>query len=564
MAATAVSPPAILSQTRRMMSTSTSPRSSTSSSASPRTATTFSFSVGYADHGSPSSPSSEGVVPKVEELDDDDDLMETKTESLPEGSIKAASTGSLDQSSGPVARRPRGRPRKHPKTSPMSNQKQPKGRSKTGCITCRRRKKKCDETRPACLHCQKNNVHCEGYPPKDYWQGRTMSIDRPRELPLLIEGIETETDWFFFDHFNMHLSRVLSLFTDRQNPFKEILLPMATTHQGLMHSVLCLSGAHLVAKKPNERFAQRQYYHFHRAVNNLRTDLCVKETAEGDDPAVIDDPTVAQVLVLCLKSICAGETNGEYRPHLDAAKTLIRDQPSRNPEFRSFLLEFFVYHDVSNSITSMDRPSMLMSEDFQLPEFIQPEAGIFLGVTDGIFLALSRARQLRDKVRARRNVDMKPIVDYQILTAAAQIDHTLRTWVCQQPTDTPRYAAAFLYRQCAWVYLQRTIMPSHPNPRLQEAVDEGLVYLRELPEDSSTLSVLLMPLFILGVSAFVPEQRPHIQKAFADLQAYSNLGNIKYAKMTVEKVWELMDAGDEKSWDWEAVMENMGWDFLVT
>jgi hypothetical protein len=47
-----------------------------------------------------------------------------------------------------------------------------------------------------------------------------MSVDRPRELPLLIDGIETDTDWFFFDHFNMHLSRVLSLFTERNNPFK--------------------------------------------------------------------------------------------------------------------------------------------------------------------------------------------------------------------------------------------------------------------------------------------------------------------------------------------------------
>jgi len=68
----------------------------------------------------------------------------------------------------------------------------------------------------------------------------------------------------------------------------------------------------------------------------------------------------------------------------------------------------------------------------------------------------------------------------------------------------------------------------------------------------------------LGVSAFSEEQRPDIEKAFADLQAYSSLGNIKYAKLTVEKVWELMDAGDEKSWDWEAVMESLGFDFLVT
>jgi len=391
-----------------------------------------------------------------------------------------------------------------------------------------------------------------------------MSMDRPRDLPLLIEGIETETDWLFFDHFNMNLSRVLSLFTERNNPFKEIILPMATTHRGLMHSILCLSGAHLVAKEPNERFEQRQHHHFDCALRNLRTDLTPKERVEGDDPAVIDDPTVAQVLVLCLRSICAGEINGEYRLHLDAAKTLINTQPSRNPEFRSFLIEFFVYHDVSNSITSVDRPSILMSDDFHLPEFLQPDASIFMGVADELFVALSRARKLRDVVRSRRNAGMKPVVDYQILNDANAIDQTLRNWVCQQPPDTPRYIGAFLYRTAAWVYLQRTIMPSKANPRLQDGVDEGLMYLRAIPENSSVMSITLMPLFILGVSAFTPEQRQDIRKSFGDLQTYSNLGNIPYAKKTVERVWELMDAKDDRSWDWEAVMKTMGWDFLVT
>jgi hypothetical protein len=47
----------------------------------------------------------------------------------------------------------RGRPRKNPQPSFIAGAKQPKGRSKTGCLTCRRRKKKCDENKPSCtLH----------------------------------------------------------------------------------------------------------------------------------------------------------------------------------------------------------------------------------------------------------------------------------------------------------------------------------------------------------------------------------------------------------------------------
>jgi hypothetical protein len=81
------------------------------------------------------------VVPKIEPIDDVDmadfsDMKESETTS-------SASTPAQ-------AKRPRGRPRKHPKPTAESMAKIAKGRSKTGCITCRRRKKKCDETKPGC------------------------------------------------------------------------------------------------------------------------------------------------------------------------------------------------------------------------------------------------------------------------------------------------------------------------------------------------------------------------------------------------------------------------------
>jgi len=187
-----------------------------------------------------------------------------------------------------------------------------------------------------------------------------------------------------------------------------------------------------------------------------------------------------------------------------------------------------------------------------------------LGVVDGLFVYLSKIRQLRDKIRSRKAENMKPLVDYELLSNAQAIDAGLRTWVCVQPQNTPRYMASMLYRQCTWLYLHRTILPSSPSPNLRAAVDEGLIFLKALPTDSSTQSIVLMPLFLLGCAAFEEYQRPAIRDAFAGLQAYSNLGNIKYAKAVVEKVWEMMDAGDEESWDWETIQQKQGWDFLVT
>ncbi|KAJ5995846.1 hypothetical protein N7481_002823 [Penicillium waksmanii] len=43
-------------------------------------------------------------------------------------------------------------------------------RTKTGCMTCRRRKKKCDEQHPACNNCIRGGFLCEGYTSRSMWQ----------------------------------------------------------------------------------------------------------------------------------------------------------------------------------------------------------------------------------------------------------------------------------------------------------------------------------------------------------------------------------------------------------
>jgi hypothetical protein len=87
---------------------------------------------------------------------------------------------------------------------------------------------------------------------------------------------------------------------------------------------------------------------------------------------------------------------------MDAARHLLETQQSQNPEFRKFLWEFFKYHEISNSLTALDRRPFLLTENFVLPSFVQPGAGSLIGVLDGLFGYMSKITILRDKVRARR------------------------------------------------------------------------------------------------------------------------------------------------------------------
>lgn len=120
-------------------------RESDQTSPSSATSTTFAStdlqSNNVSDAIDPNSP--DALAPKVEELDDDGEVLMD---------VKPGEDYTADDVSTTIASLPRkrGRPRKHPLPMPGGQMKIAKGRSKTGCITCRRRKKKCDETKPAC------------------------------------------------------------------------------------------------------------------------------------------------------------------------------------------------------------------------------------------------------------------------------------------------------------------------------------------------------------------------------------------------------------------------------
>jgi hypothetical protein len=129
------------------LSTSSSPQPSMSSASdSPLTtpnfdSNIFSTSDSQSDGRRDSRTSPDDIIPKVEEAELDLADVKEETDDTPISPTE------------PVRiRRARGRPRIHPPRSPTTLSKQAKARSKTGCTTCRKRKKKCDETKPFCKH----------------------------------------------------------------------------------------------------------------------------------------------------------------------------------------------------------------------------------------------------------------------------------------------------------------------------------------------------------------------------------------------------------------------------
>jgi hypothetical protein len=335
---------------------------------------------------------------------------------------------------------------------------------------------------------------------------------------------------------------------------------MAQVHPGLMHSILSLAGTHLLVMThptAKERIEERSAWHFGKALNLLRTDETLNRRIRGDTNVRIPASTVAQVVILCLQTICEGDTTGVYSSHLAALKSMLEgDIDTKEVELRAFFSDFYIYHDLSAVLTSK-RPGLIMSDDFGVPSFITNGTHDFLGVCNGLIGATSKTRHLRDRVRRRREEQQRPYVDFNTIMDGKAIAEELKSAQCSYEIGTEEWIAWNLYKTTFWLYLHRTLNNSTPSQELEDGVSKAIEYLQAIPPTSGVQSLLLTPIFIVACATFSPEQRPAITEAFDILERFSSLGNIRHARQVVDRVWALMDAEDEKTWDWEGIMEEM-------
>ncbi|WQF81234.1 Putative zn(2)Cys(6) fungal-type DNA-binding domain-containing protein [Colletotrichum destructivum] len=179
---------------------------------------------------------------------------------------------------------------------------------RSGCITCKRRHVKCDETRPFCLRCTESPRSprvCEGY--LNHTSGRERLSSRPAPRPILSKGTTTwRASWpaaaaaaggllvepgyeaafladpkerVYFDFWqqligNIYLfpsdamHRVIPQLARREPAIKHAALAMAGMARALVPSLLRRSGRELHANGPHYEFALRQYG---RAVGLVRS-----------------------------------------------------------------------------------------------------------------------------------------------------------------------------------------------------------------------------------------------------------------------------------------------------
>lgn len=292
----------------------------------------------------------------------------------------------------------------------------------------------------------------------------------------IFHGLETAEDRIFWKHYNEHLSSVLTVEGEHKNAFKDMIVPIAVKHQGLMHSILSLSSKHieydtpyglnLLRNNPStslESLQQRSDFHHTKAYEKLREDIARQVDKSSLDYKDILSGRYGQMLCFMLESMVEGNPRGEHRFHLQAYHRLIQHSPPEDPAFLAFITEFFQYRIFADELIRFPDGSTerLASDSWSASIPIHPPR--LLGVADGLFSHLSRITTIRHTIRSNMENHIDP-VDYTSLYQAAKIDAAIQDWVPHFPPGDSRDRVGLLYKQMMWVYLFRTIYPPSQSP----------------------------------------------------------------------------------------------------
>lgn len=408
------------------------------------------------------------------------------------------------------AKRPRGRPRKPSMSSATGSgtatgaaAKIAKARSKTGCTTCRRRKKKCDETKPVCLNCEKNAVVCEGYKEKHVWKsGRERAAELKNQshaqalditLQPIFMGMEGREDRLIWHYYLDHVSNVFTADGAHDNVFRTTVVPLATTHQAMMHSVLSLASRHINFDSPHvqkllrrspkvspESLQNRGSHHNSEALTRLSRGMYHSMHSAGSAHTQYKTPDAlaaryAQMLFLVLESLAEGQRDGAQRLHYEFFLYMLERFPPAESEFYSFISEIFYYHIYADDLLycPLQTKARLVVGDWVPAMPLAPAR--LLGVVDGLFNYLSQITSIRNRIRARVQAGADPRIDYDSLYRASALECQIHDWKPEWAPGDSRNRATLLYQQMAWLYLKTTVCPPqvHSFPRADDAVPSG-------------------------------------------------------------------------------------------
>ncbi|KAL7814195.1 fungal-specific transcription factor domain-containing protein [Trichoderma aethiopicum] len=291
-------------------------------------------------------------------------------------------------------------------------------RQRRGCLTCRQRKKKCDQGLPVCGHCSRLNLVCKHEKPRQlssvwredaveeeeegpgvsgsqahaYWGSQHPVVaqrDHVSELLRLTKIAEpldlvrpddaVGCDWSssrrtMMRYYTSTLAIMLSA-TAENNCFLSVLLPMAFDCPALLDAMAAWSSAHLALRDPS----------FHGTSLQYRGRVLANLSAALQEGSLSGEMCLAVAMAMCSMETISDATSSSWSHHLSGAAAVLQSKSSdtlvgplqtspsvvsdywlRSVE-RKWLVRNFAYHDILMSV-SLDRRPLITGDYWMATE----------------------------------------------------------------------------------------------------------------------------------------------------------------------------------------------------
>ncbi|KAF4627657.1 hypothetical protein G7Y89_g10501 [Cudoniella acicularis] len=292
----------------------------------------------------------------------------------------------------------RGNP--HSKKKSEKNSHTGKAKVKSGCRTCKIRKVKCDENRPACQRCVSTGRTCDGY---GIWGGGgnapgqhrpigSNDIPCPVPVPVPVSALAASTvekryfEWFQHRTATKLPGAFVSSYWDM------LVFQVGLSEPAVLHAVLALSSVHkretLEGRSRNrgrkgdsvpdeqEQFMLRQYS---KAIGYLQPHFSAKNSA-----------SIRVALVTCVVFVCMEFLRGRYQTaqaHLQNGLKLIKENLPFRESIDDWILEVFFRLHVQVELFNQGSQHACLLLQASKPEHLDPT-----------FRSLKHARKHMDQI----------------------------------------------------------------------------------------------------------------------------------------------------------------------
>ncbi|KAL2821196.1 fungal-specific transcription factor domain-containing protein [Aspergillus granulosus] len=493
-------------------------------------------------------------------------------------------------------------PVRQPRTDPIV-------RVRTGCYTCRRRKKKCNESKPICGGCARNKLPCTwplnvSEDAATTAQGAATSSEPPtlvrtpssEEGPLLdleptrpsqalgsliasdvvsrslsmLPGHDPDT-FQLLSHYLATTADCMANGSTPLNPFLVQIIPLAFASNLLLQLVLTQSAAHRAFRSGMEA-DEVAVCHYTKALRSFRNG--VTELINGAQSSSL--VLTVGALIMCFTETARGDMNGTVFDHLTAAKTLLLQFPlhrqaDASGDLHDFLIEYYTYTAAVSMISMDARVSgqQLIGYDVEqrANHLIATQyVGNLCGCWLELLLVIPRIFDLRRQwMLLLHDDEVQPMLTADDLVLFGCLQTQITQWTPYSSASHEARMAGLIFQQAVLVYL--ITAPGAPaevtsglrQVLIESAVSEALDLFRQLPATARVNSSLCWPIAVIGSCLSDTEQQDELRDRLTVMGKTFGLGNMHRTLLLLERMWEMSPCG-AGPWDiCRAMQQNQIW-----